>query len=96
MQLSTQDREQKHRTQNIDGTDFPTSTIDVLELSDRKIEELSHNIQSKHLETIAILYFGIVLETIYNLKLIRRNDSIGLNRDKQRYTGSVEEHKPRN
>ena len=54
---------------------------DDSKLTDRKIEELSQVIVSKHMATIAMKYLEIRHETVENLKIIRQNDYIAFNRD---------------
>ena len=50
-------------------------------LTDYKIENLSREIGSKYMATIAIKDLGLSYETVENFKIIRQNDYIGFNRD---------------
>ena len=88
MQLSTQDREQRHRTQNIDGMDFPT--CGDLNLTDQEIEELSQIIVLKHMETIAIKYLRFSLR---NCRKFEAHPTGRLRCLQQGSAGSVEKQK---
>ena len=57
------------------------ATVGDINLKDSEIEELAREIESRKLESIAIVDLGIGIETANNLKVMRQNNFVAFNRD---------------